>query len=341
MHRLLGLPPGPQLDRLTALIFRFYERMRDDPGVRPEAIRGEEDGITCYPVLLKFARALDQNRDGMEGDAVRPAARLLGRKMGRDRDRDPLPPGHGGMGEVYAASRVRSPSKEGLVAVKTLRPVLASGEEMGSRRIEMMVRRIQQEAASLERVANYEHVVKFIEDGYDSTAGLIYIVTEFIDGRSLNELAFREFRDPLPPSEVLWLVREACKGLVAIHGAPAPITVTNPGSSYDLIVAGSGGGLLHRDVKPSNILFDRGGRVRLIDLGLAGPAGATSMTGGLRDSPTRINSPRGRTWTRGPTSTPSGRRSIPCCAATQIRRCSSSRIPPTRCGTACRPPTWM
>lgn len=280
VHRLLALPPGEQLDRHTIRIFRFYERMRDDPRVGPEGIQDGSDGVACYPVILKIAHALDRNRDGKEGDAVRPAARLLGRKMGKGRYKVLYRLGMGGMGEVYAASRVRASNREDLVAVKTLKPILASGEDMDTQRIEMMVRRLNQEASNLDQVANHEHVLKFIEDGYDAGSGLIYVVTEFVDGRSLDELAFRKSQPPLPPSEVLWLIREACKGLVAIHRAPAPVTMPDAGSSYDLVVAGASGMLLHRDVKPSNILFDRGGRVKLIDLGLAGPAGATSLTGG-------------------------------------------------------------
>ena len=104
MHRLLGLPPGPQLDRLTALIFRFYERMRDDPGARTEAIRGEEDGITCYPVLLKFAVRLREPR--RDGRGRRPSSGPPARPEDGEGPRsDPRPPGAGGMGEVYAASR--------------------------------------------------------------------------------------------------------------------------------------------------------------------------------------------------------------------------------------------
>lgn len=199
LQRLVGLPSGPQLYRYTADICQFYKRMRDDPAVKPEVFREEVGDATCYPAVLKLARALDLNRDGRQGDDVRPAARLLGRRMGKDRYRILYRVGVGGMGEVYAASRVRASNKEDLVAVKTLKPIVASGEGMNTERIEMMVRRINQEASNLDQVADYQHVIKFIEDGYDHSASLIYIVTEFIDGRSLNELAFQRFPCASPP----------------------------------------------------------------------------------------------------------------------------------------------
>jgi len=279
------LPPEwrRRLDQETSRIFKFYQEMRDQSNVPPEAIQHPPyNAPQCYPAVCRFARALEKNRDESK-DNGRVVARLLGRRL-KNQYKILYRLGEGGMGEVYAARRERGINRYQMVAVKTIRlSRVLSGKEENRRHIAMLLRRLKQESRGLERVANHENVVTFIDDGYDSRTGLFYIVTELIPGSSLRELSGRS-ASPLPPPEVLWLIREACKGIVAIHKAPdhkEPECTTEAyhrlgGATRSVSMSGK---LLHRDVNPNNILFD-GHRVKLLDLGLAGPAGITLMTGG-------------------------------------------------------------
>jgi serine/threonine protein kinase len=82
--------------------------------------------------------------------------------------------------------------------------------------------------------------------------GVPYLVMEYIPGRSL---ATRDRSKPLPPAQVLELVRQLAEGLAAVHAC----------------------GLLHRDVKPGNILIGDDGRPRLIDFGLALPLASEDL----------------------------------------------------------------
>ena len=79
-------------------------------------------------------------------------------------------------------------------------------------------------------------------------AGRFYLVTDLVEGETLRE---RLKRGTMSPSEVRELGRELCLALGAIHQA----------------------GLVHRDVKPSNIFLTSKGRVKLMDLGVAAAAG--------------------------------------------------------------------
>jgi serine/threonine-protein kinase len=98
------------------------------------------------------------------------------------------------------------------------------------------------EAAALARV-NHPRVVRFIDLGYDPRWP--YLVTEFIDGRPLGELL--RTGGSLPPNWALHLISQTADGLGAVWRA----------------------GLVHRDVKPDNILVGPNGVAKLIDFGLA------------------------------------------------------------------------
>jgi hypothetical protein len=84
--------------------------------------------------------------------------------------------------------------------------------------------------------------------------GHLFVVMDLVEGRSL-EAAVAE--DPLAPSAVAELGARLADALAHVHGR----------------------GIVHRDVKPANILLDRAGRPRLADFGIARLDGATRMTG--------------------------------------------------------------
>jgi serine/threonine protein kinase len=144
--------------------------------------------------------------------------------------------GFGGMGVVYQAF---DPLLRRDVAVKIMSPAFSS--DPGLRR------RFEREARVAASV-RHPGVVSVYDFGVDD--GSPYLVLELVEGRTLNEVLRR---GPLPPSEVASIARELASGLAAIHRA----------------------GFVHRDIKPSNIMLARDGAVRIIDLGLAAPSGAS------------------------------------------------------------------
>jgi hypothetical protein len=142
------------------------------------------------------------------------------------------PLGQGGMGVVYKAYDERFGRA---VALKVLRPDLA-GHDRG---------RFEREARAAGAVKD-DHVVIVHDVGAAPGRDLRYIVMEYVEGETAAERLRRA--GALPPREAAELVRQAAGGLAAAHAR----------------------GLVHRDVKPSNILLERGtGRAKVADFGLA------------------------------------------------------------------------
>ncbi len=140
--------------------------------------------------------------------------------------------GRGGMGIVY---RGLDGGLGRTVAIKVLRPELADGPAQA---------RLVREARLAARF-RHEHAVG-VHAVAQTPDGLPYLVLEFVDGQSLSRL-LRE-RRRLEPAEAVDLLVPVADALASAHAA----------------------GLVHRDVKPSNILIERGSsRARLTDFGLA------------------------------------------------------------------------
>lgn len=144
--------------------------------------------------------------------------------------------GRGGSGEVW---RARDSSLARDVAVKVVD--LAAGEDQATRRF-------QQEARSAAAL-NHPHVVAVYDVGSD--AHRAFLVMELLPGPSLSELLRRE--GPLPPERAVALATQAAEGLEAVHGV----------------------GVVHRDVKPGNLVLDQHDRVKVVDFGIARLAEAT------------------------------------------------------------------
>ncbi len=139
--------------------------------------------------------------------------------------------GAGGMGWVYRASDTKT---EEVVALKVL--LDRHKEDRG------MLARFQQEArAGL--LLNHPHIVRTKMTG--SAGGLLYMVLEFVPGPSLLELLMRRGR--LSWSLACDVARQTALGLHHAHEF----------------------GLVHRDVKPQNLLIDQNGHAKLLDFGLA------------------------------------------------------------------------
>jgi WD40 repeat protein len=157
--------------------------------------------------------------------------------------------GRGGMGVVYKA---RQQSLNRFVAIKTL-----AGGRWGQ---PGFAARMRQEALALSRIS-HRHVVQVID--VVETPDAVSIVLEYVDGESL---AHRQRRAPLPPAEAAELAQTIARTLASVHEQ----------------------GILHRDVKPANVLISRAGEVKISDFGLAKQEGSSdglTITGELIGSP--------------------------------------------------------
>jgi tetratricopeptide (TPR) repeat protein/predicted Ser/Thr protein kinase len=159
------------------------------------------------------------------------------------------PLGQGGMGVVYAGY---DPELDRKVALKLLRPDRARGEAARSR--------LLREAQAIARLS-HPNVVAVFDAG--SFGDQVFLAMELVTGRTLREWldgGSRSWR------EVVALFLGAGRGLAAAHAA----------------------GLVHRDFKPENVLLGDDGRVRVVDFGLARPAGieaAEDDPGVIRGTP--------------------------------------------------------
>lgn len=205
--------------------------------------------VTSEELILKLARQVDRVRKLREAGSVpRPAAvnaatlaaieaRLDVQgtavvRLGRFEVRSIL--GRGSMGTVFKAWDTKL---ERWVAIKTVR----AGAGMAEFWDGDIVRGLVSEAAMVARF-NHPHVVA-IYDVQDATDAA-YIVMEFVDGVSLEDLVHRI---RLGPPLAVPLLRALASALAAAHAAH----------------------VLHRDVKPGNVLLGRDGAIRLTDFGIA------------------------------------------------------------------------
>jgi len=158
--------------------------------------------------------------------------------------------GEGGMGVVYLA---RQESLRRLLALKLMRPEL-SGNEQAERRFEREARAIAQ--------LRHAGIVTVFAAGTER--GVRYLAMEYIDGHSLEQILRAEGPRIAPARAVRWGL-ELAEALAFAHAA----------------------GVVHRDVKPSNVRIDSHGNALLIDFGLARLADASklSTSGAFRGTP--------------------------------------------------------
>src|SRR5213595_3874233 len=152
--------------------------------------------------------------------------------------------GRGGMAEVYRARDLRL---DRIVAVKTLREDLARDQTFQAR-----FRREAQSAASL----NHPSIVAVYDTGEETAGGAAapYIVMEYVEGRTLRQVLEAEGR--LMPQRALELTAQVCAALDQAHRA----------------------GIVHRDVKPGNVMLTPSGDVKVMDFGIARAVTGTGAT---------------------------------------------------------------
>ena len=149
--------------------------------------------------------------------------------------------GKGGMGEVY---RAHDRALDRMVAIKFLLRSLASDEDF--------VRRFRREARAAARL-NHLNIVQV--HAVDVEARPPYMVMEFVEGVPLDNLIKKS--NPIPWQQALTICGQVASALSCAHDQ----------------------GIIHRDIKPGNILIERSGRARVTDFGIAKVMGqATSIT---------------------------------------------------------------
>ncbi|TWU60039.1 Serine/threonine-protein kinase PrkC [Rubripirellula tenax] len=168
--------------------------------------------------------------------------------------------GSGGMGNVYLAEHTRM---QRIVAIKML-PIDRMKDESA-------VQRFYDEVRAASRLMHPNIVTAF--DAGESDDGIHYLAMEYVDGVTLTRLV--AMRGPLPVGEAAAIIQQAALGLLHAHRA----------------------GIIHRDVKPGNLMRASDGTIKVLDLGLARISEAdlsTSRSSSKIDHEDPLKSSKGR-----------------------------------------------
>lgn len=152
--------------------------------------------------------------------------------------------GHGGMSTVWLADDVRGDRE---VAIKVLRPEFSDNTEFLSR--------FRNEAQSAESITSENVVATYdYRELEDNGRTFCFMALEYVRGESLADLLARE--GALPETLALDVMEQAAHGLAVIHRM----------------------GLVHRDIKPGNLMITQNGQVKITDFGIAKAAAAVPLT---------------------------------------------------------------
>jgi serine/threonine protein kinase len=157
--------------------------------------------------------------------------------------------GKGAMGRVYKAV---DPTIGRTVALKTMRLDVHGLET------DEMLRRFKNEAR-LAGVLNHGNIVTIYDAGEQD--GLFYIAMEYIEGVTLHSVLNQ--RKTLPPEDIINISKQICAGLDHAHHH----------------------GVIHRDVKPANIMLEPDGTAKIMDFGIAKSGGGLTSTGQVLGTP--------------------------------------------------------
>jgi tetratricopeptide (TPR) repeat protein len=161
--------------------------------------------------------------------------------------------GEGGMGAVYRAHDIEL---EREVAIKVIRPELARNAQV--------LQRFKQELI-LARQVTHRNIIRIFDLG--QAEGMRFITMEFIEGQDVAHILAA--RGKLPAPEAASIIAQVARGLEAAHLE----------------------GVVHRDLKPQNIMMDAQGKASVMDFGIARSMDASNMTrtGALLGTPTYMS----------------------------------------------------
>src|SRR5215831_15630741 len=148
--------------------------------------------------------------------------------------------GEGGMGAVYKA---RDRELDRPVALKLIRPELAASSAM--------LARFKQELL-LSRQVTHKNVIRIYDLG--DSDGVKFITMEFVEGKDLRTLI--QEKQKFSPEEAVEVMQQVCQALEAAHSV----------------------GVIHRDLKPQNVMREESGRILVMDFGLARNLEGAGMT---------------------------------------------------------------
>jgi eukaryotic-like serine/threonine-protein kinase len=148
--------------------------------------------------------------------------------------------GEGGMGAVYKA---RDRELDRFVALKLIRRELSSNPAI--------VARFKQELL-LSHQVTHKNVIRIYDLG--DSDGVKFITMEFVEGEDLRSLILENKK--FPPTEAVEIIQQVCRALDAAHGV----------------------GVIHRDLKPQNVMRDKSGRILVMDFGMARTLEGDGMT---------------------------------------------------------------
>ncbi len=148
--------------------------------------------------------------------------------------------GRGGMGAVYKA---RDTELDRIVALKLIRPELARNPEI--------LQRFKQELI-LARQVTHKNVIRIFDLGQSD--GIKFITMDFVEGQDLRALLLEKGK--FPPEQAARVMLQICRALEAAHAE----------------------GVIHRDLKPQNIMLTPDGRIYVMDFGIARSAYLPGMT---------------------------------------------------------------
>ncbi len=151
--------------------------------------------------------------------------------------------GKGGMGRVYKVFDTEVREK---LALKLLKPEIATDADT--------IERFRNELR-LARTVSHRNVCRMHDLGREEGTGTYFITMEYVPGEDLKSLIHRI--GALPVGKAVTIARQAAEGLAEAHRL----------------------GVVHRDLKPQNIMIDREGSVRIMDFGIARSVGAKGITG--------------------------------------------------------------
>src|SRR5205809_1088611 len=232
---------------------------RDEIGILSKAFKGLVEDLKAKAALVEYMMQTSGGAATQRIDSVPTAVRAVGGEplrpgatfAGRYEVKEMI--GAGGMGVVYRAfdRELQEP-----IAIKTLKPEAMAGGSAG-------LDRFKQESRLARRVA-HRNVVRTYDLGEQN--GMYYLTMEYVEGTSLKQLIVS--RGKLPVAVTLTVGKQLCRALEVAHAE----------------------GVIHRDIKPQNIVVEPSGFWKVMDFGIARLANPPTGKG-LTEAGTSIGTP--------------------------------------------------